>query len=477
MYAQVLVFRPIKLKQSPFLDYHVPDEIAPELRPGILVVVPLRTQVLPGIVMSLSETASVEETRDVKSVLTPEPALTPTHLRLARWMAHETLAPLHMCVKVMLPPGLRPRAYLRLSPLVGEVPPDLPPPAELLLRHLVNNGVQKSTQIRRALRGIDLRRARYYLKRKGYIEVERLLRLPRVQPKTVRMARLTLPPDQWEAALAGLRLVDLYRAILTFLASEEDAVEVNVIRAETGGELYHLKMLEKRGAITFSHREVMRDPLSDMIFTPDTPPTLTPDQDAVWQEIMAILDGRAPWAPVLLLGVTGSGKTELYMRATAQVRERGQQTLMLVPEISLTPQTVRRFAVRFPGEVGLWHSGMSDGERYDTWRRVRDGDISIVVGARSALFAPFDDLGLIVMDEEEDTSYKQGRTPYYHTRETAEELARITGALLLMGSATPLVRGVRPVSGGTLPAAEIAVAHPRSPAPDRRLAADAQSAA
>jgi primosomal protein N' (replication factor Y) len=437
MYAQVLVFLPIKLRESPFLDYHVPDHLLPGLRPGMLVVVPLRTQVLPGIVMSLSERASVAETRDVKSVLAPEPALSPILLRLARWMAHETLAPLHTCVKVMLPPGLRPRAYLRLTPLVSEVPPDLPRPAEVLLRHLVQNGVQKSTQIRRALQGIDLRRARYYLKRKGYIEVERLLRLPRVLPKTVRMARLILPPDAWEDALSGLQLVDLYRSILTFLAAEAAAVEVNVIRAETGGELYHLKMLEKRGAITFSHREVLRDPLADLIFSPDTPPELTPEQQAVWREIARRLNEKPPYPPHLLLGVTGSGKTELYMRATARVREQGRQALILVPEISLTPQTVRRFAVRFPGEVGLWHSGMSDGERFDTWRRVRDGDLSIVVGARSALYAPFSDLGLIVMDEEEDTSYKQGRTPYYHTRETAEELARITGALLLMGSATP----------------------------------------
>ena len=111
--------------------------------------------------------------------------------------------------------------------------------------------------------------------------------------------------------------------------------------------------------------------------------------------------------------------------------------MILVPEISLTPQTVRRFVVRFPGQVGLWHSGMSEGERFDTWRRVRSGDVSVVVGARSALFAPFPNLGLIVLDEEEDTGYKQGSAPYYHAREVAEKLAEMTGALLILGSATP----------------------------------------
>jgi primosomal protein N' (replication factor Y) len=111
--------------------------------------------------------------------------------------------------------------------------------------------------------------------------------------------------------------------------------------------------------------------------------------------------------------------------------------LVLVPEISLTPQTIQRFAVRFPGQVGLWHSGMSDGERFDTWRRVRSGNLPIVVGARSALFAPFPSLGLIVMDEEEDTSYKASRAPRYHVRETAEQLAKMSGALFVMGTATP----------------------------------------
>ncbi|MGC9349250.1 MAG: replication restart helicase PriA, partial [Anaerolineae bacterium] len=436
MYAQVQVFRPIRVKTSPFLDYHVPESLAPAVRPGVLVVVPVRTQILPGVVMGLTETPAVPETRDIQSVLDPEPAVTETLLRLARWMARETLAPLHKCIEVMLPPGMKPKAYLLLTPLVHQVPEDLPAPAASLLRLLVERGQLRSTQIQRALKGVDWRRARYYLKRRGLIEVERRLRLPRVRPRTIRMVRLVAPRSEWAAKLSGLRLTDLYRSILDFLAQEGEPVEASVVRAETGAETYHLRTLEERGAVAFHREEVIRDPVGETVFTPDKPPPLTSEQQEVWRELHSLLRSTAP-PPALLLGVTGSGKTELYLRATAEVLQRGQQALILVPEISLTPQTVHRFAVRFPGQVGLWHSRMTEGERFDTWRRVRSGELSVLVGARSALFAPFPRLGLVVMDEEEDTSYKAMRQPYYHTRETAAQLAHMTGALFLMGSATP----------------------------------------
>jgi len=437
MYAQVLVFRPIRLLHSPLLDYHVPESLTSVLRPGVLVVVPLRTQVLPGLVMGLSDTPSVPKTRDIIRALDPEPVLGERHLELARWMSREMLAPLHRCVQVMLPPGMRPKAFLRLVPRVDHVPPDLPRPAAALLQLLVDRGTLRDDQARAALRDVDVRRARQYLKRQGYIDVARVLRMPGVRVKQVQVVQLAVERPAWDAGLVGLQRRKLYGAVLAFLEQEADLVEVSVVRAETGADVYHLRKLESRGLVSFGRREIVRDPLDEMVFTPDTAPTLTAGQQDVWRELERILNTDARRAPVLLLGVTGSGKTELYLRATAEVLNRHKQALILVPEISLTPQTVRRFAVRFPGQVGLWHSGMTDGERYDTWRRVRSGNLPIVVGARSALFAPFPDLGLIVMDEEEDSSYKQSRLPYYHTRETAEQLSEMTGALFVMGSATP----------------------------------------
>jgi primosomal protein N' (replication factor Y) (superfamily II helicase) len=442
-YAQVLVFQPIRLRMSLLLDYAVPPALSAEVSAGVLVVVPLRTQVLPGIVMGITGAPSVPDVREIISVLDPEPALGALLLDLAHWISRETLTPLHLCVQQMLPPGLRPQAYLKLTPKVTQVPADLPKPAARLLELLLERGPLTSPQLLTALKGVDIRRARITLKRKGVITVERLLRMPRVSPKTVPMVQLAVDRAGWDEGLAGLQRTPLYRAVLEFLEEEGDLVEVSVVRAETGAGSYHVGKLEERGLITTSRQEVIRDPLEGLIFMPDHALQLTPGQLGVWRELGTLLapgeehSAAVPRPPVLLLGVTGSGKTEIYLRATAEVLKRKEQALILVPEISLTPQTARRFAVRFPGQVGLWHSGMSEGQRYDTWRRVRSGDLSVVVGARSALFAPFRNLGLIVMDEEEDTSYKSGQAPTYHTRETAERLAGLHDALLLMGSATP----------------------------------------
>ena len=456
MYAQILLFLPIKTKADPLFDYDIPAEMAATIRPGVLVIVPLRERLMPGIVISLSATPAVPKTRPIHSVLEAEPALSQTHLTLARWLARETLTPLHTCVKTVLPPGLRPQAYLRLTAQVRHIPTNvhkdgaapLPKPARKMLELLIARGPLKHSQLRPLLKGVNLRRARQILKKHGFIKVERLMRLPRPQPRSIQFARLAAPRADWDAGLKRVRRRDLYLHILTLLENEKNPLPVTVLYAE-GAKINHLKQLEKYGLITFSHEEVFRDPLADQIFTPDTPPALIPGQQAVWDELARqLVPGLETRPPVLLLGVTGSGKTEIYMRATAEVLRQGKQALVLVPEISLTPQTVRRFAVRFPGDVGLWHSGMSAGTRYDTWRRVRQGDLRIIVGARSALFAPFPNLGLIVLDEEEDTSYKQSCAPYFHTRELATELARMTNAQLVLGSATPTLESyTRALSG------------------------------
>ena len=446
MFAQILLFLPLKTRATPLFDYSIPAEMADAIQPGVLVIVPLRARFMPGIVISLTRMPSVPHTRPIHSILETEPALSQTHLDLARWLARETLTPLHLCVKTMLPPGLRPQAYLKFTAQVRRIPPNaqkegndlLPKPARQMLATLIARGPLKDSQLRPLLKGVNMRRARQILKKHGFIKVERLMRLPRPLPQTVQLARLAAPRAKWDTALKRVRRLDLYHHILSLLESEKDPVPLTVIYAETGAKINHLKQLEKYGLVAFSREEVLRDPLADQIFTSDTPPPLIPGQQAVWNELLCQLaPERKTRPPILLLGVTGSGKTEIYMRATAEVLRQGQQALILVPEISLTPQTVRRFAVRFTGDVGLWHSGMSAGARYDTWRRVRNGDLRVIVGARSALFAPFPNLGLIVLDEEEDHSYKQSRAPYFHTREVATELARMTGAQLILGSATP----------------------------------------
>jgi primosomal protein N' (replication factor Y) (superfamily II helicase) len=287
-----------------------------------------------------------------------------------------------------------------------------------------------------------------------------------VQPASLSLA---IPRHSLANAILQMRGGEIYGRILEMLRREARAVPVGEVYAETGAGIRHLRRLADLDLVRLSAEEIWRDSLADRDFTPSEPPGLTLDQARVWGRIklgmmdmdlgsddepdddaddpiddgadgVDFTDALNPAKPFLIHGVTGSGKTEIYMRAIDFTLERGRRAIVLVPEIALTPQTVRRFAARFPGRVAVLHSALSDGERFDTWRRVRRGLVDIVIGPRSALFAPLPDLGVIVVDEEHDGSYKQTPPvppPYYHAREAAIALAQFTGAVIILGSATP----------------------------------------
>ena len=183
---------------------------------------------------------------------------------------------------------------------------------------------------------------------------------------------------------------------------------------------------------------MVRDPLAGRAYAQRTAPALTDEQDEAYRRIAEVLEPGGYAQTFLLHGVTGSGKTEVYLQALDRAVSLGKRAIVLVPEISLTPQTVRRFGERFPGQVAVMHSGLSLGEHFDMWREVRAGRYAVVVGPRGALFAPQPDLGLVVLDEEHEWTYKQQEgSPRYHARLAAEELCRLTGAALVLGSATP----------------------------------------
>ncbi len=238
------------------------------------------------------------------------------------------------------------------------------------------------------------------------------------------LALVTPPPGRTKTFLyaepsgAGGRVNDNQRALLERLPGP------------TGDDLPALRRLEKRGLVTITERIARRAPRTNP--APDKIVELTPAQRGALDAIEA-----APGESRLLHGVTGSGKTEVYLRAAAAALERGEGVIVLVPEIALTPQTVARFAARFGDTVALLHSALSEGERYDEWRRLRSGEARIAVGPRSAVFAPVERLGLIVVDEEHDASYKQDGDPRYDARHVAAYRAAYTGARLLLGSATP----------------------------------------
>jgi primosomal protein N' (replication factor Y) len=250
---------------------------------------------------------------------------------------------------------------------------------------------------------------------------------------------LNLPAPEVLERVIELRGAERQRAVLHSLRDSTGRVWVGGLYAETGADLVTLRALAERGLVSLHAQEYDRPhPLG-----PEAPPRLTADQESVWHRIeqgMQHQDAGGEPFVALLHGVTGSGKTEIYLRALEASLAAGRRAIVLVPEISLTAQTVQRFEARFPGRVAVIHSQLSLGQRYAVWDRVRRGEADVVIGPRSALFAPISRLGLIVLDEAHDDSYKQGDPiplPAYHAREAAVALGRLTGAAVLLGSATP----------------------------------------
>jgi primosomal protein N' (replication factor Y) len=422
--------------------YHIPDR--PDLQglqPGHLITVPFSNRRAQAIVVALSSSAPVENTKPVESLLDPDPVLTPHQLQLAGWMADAYMAPLAGCLALMLPPGLSQRAdsEYRLSdpsaPAQGKV-------EARLLNLLRRRGPLRGRQLQRSLGRMNWRRAAERLQQRGVLSRRWVLDPPRVGARQLRTARLAVPPEQARAAFTEVgrteATLERRRKILEALIEEGEPLDVTWVYAASGGHLRDLRHLEDLGLIALGETEVWRDPLEHVEFVPREAPALTPEQERAWRSIAGQMQAGDPRRPVLLHGVTGSGKTELYMRAVEAVLAAGQQAIVLVPEIALTPQTVRRFLARFPGRVGLIHSQLSEGERYDTWRRARRGLLDIVIGPRSALFAPLPNIGLLVLDESHDESYKeQGRAPRYHARDTALAYAGLLRAACVLGSATP----------------------------------------
>jgi len=468
-FADIVVLSPVRASEKrPAFTYDIPERLAGHLEIGSLVVVPFGTRRLYGIVVALSGQSPVPETRPIESLVDPKPVLSPEHIALARWLRDEYLASLYECLQLMLPPGMVGHTEIRVA-LNEDVPQDAAntDAQAQLLALLQRRGPLQRGQLDAALSGVDWRAASEQLSRRDVVTRESFLAAPRAQPKRIDTVEL-IPTVDEATALAGLRS-DYYPPILDLLHAEDNPVPVSQVYEETGCTSYHLNKLEERGLVAISSQEVWRDPLDDDVFVPTTPPPLTSDQQVVWEAIESAIGqagGRArdrqaadwvgarsrsvedlssPAPEVFLLhGVTGSGKTEIYLRAVAQVLRQGRKAIILVPEISLTPQTVARFAGRFPERgdgrlpVAVLHSALTAGERYDTWRRARAGLVDVVVGPRSALFTPLSPLGLIVLDEEHDDSYKQeAPRPRYHARDTALQLGRLSDATVVLGSATP----------------------------------------
>jgi primosomal protein N' (replication factor Y) len=416
-----------------------------KIKPGHLVLVPFGQHTVQGVVLRFIEQPDVESTRPVLDLVDPQAVLTAQQIALAQILAHECLASQASCIELMLPAGLGKQGDI-LYTSQGRMPDGLSLVQTRLLNLLYRRGALRGQQIDRAMPRTDWRAAMRPLVRRGAVTTQPVLPAPGVKPKMVRTAQLSCSPQAAQEALPqlarpGSKALERRQAMLNFLINQQDAVDVAWVYAESGGNLSDLRALSERGLVALGESESLRDPLAEYEFQPNIPPQLTGDQTLAWGEVeKQIVQAAAGETvlPILLHGVTGSGKTEIYLRAVQKTLELNQQAIILLPEISLTPQTVRRFSGRFPGQVGLLHSGLSDGERYDTWRRARAGELNLVIGPRSALFTPLERLGLIVVDEcHDDTYYQSEAEPHYHAREAAVLYARLAGAVCLLGSATP----------------------------------------
>ncbi len=357
------------------LAYRVPEELRGRLLPGDRVRVPLGQRRMIGVVDRLRADPG-RKLRDVLQVLDQSPVLDDELLRLCRWVADYYVAPLGFVIRAALPPGLMGgRANGREGPAV---------------------------------------------------RTRRVIRLTRELPTLAERDELFgRSPRQREAF-----------ETLETLGGESATAHMS---GQLGFSPAVLKGLVSKGVAEVGEEVVNRDPFAD--FEPIATGRLEPTR-AQATAIGALLDEAAAPEPrvALLHGVTGSGKTLVYLEVLeALVKERGRSAIVLVPEISLTPQTVERFRGRFGDEVAVLHSGLSAGERYDAWRALRAGEKRIAIGARSAIFAPVRDLGVIILDEEHEGSYKQSDTPRYHARSVAVMRARLSRCPCVLGSATPAV--------------------------------------
>lgn len=431
-------------------SYHLPANLDGRISPGSLVTVPFGNQHVQGIVTRLLTEPEVPETRPVDDLVDEFPVVNATQMKLGAWLARETLSPLSSCLDVMIPPGLSQHVDILIRPqfeLKDPLPSSLSQMETRLIQLLSERGVLRGRQVETALPQQNWKVAMKSLEKKSLVTTSSYLPPPSVRPKYIKTAQLAIPPEMIDEHLNELGrqagVIQRRTAVLRFLATEPWPVDIAWVYAASQATLADLQKLEELGLIRLSESEVWRDPLKEMDIPLVTAPDLTDDQNDVWtslQEILAAMYRGVTPKTVLLNGVTGSGKTEMYLKAIQAVIAHGDQALYLIPEISLTPQTIKRVLGRFPGRVGIIHSRLSAGERYDTWRRARAGLLSLVIGPRSALFTPFSSLRLIVVDECHDEAYYQSDSvPYYHAATAAVAYGNLANAVVILGSATPNV--------------------------------------
>ncbi len=428
-------------------DYRIPPDLGGKIQPGCLVEVSYNALRAQGIIIRTKpKTGFKGEIKQIEKLIKPEPILPRVYIELAEKLASQFHQPLAAFLQSMLPPGISRRPAVLYAATAAD-DADLTGLGKLQLRLLAQldeRGPLRSTQLDHAFSRKNWRGAMRKLVERGLVRSETILPSPKISRKKV--STVLLHPDVGRGQIvdadtgkAGGAASMRRQKMLRMLADENKPVRVSYLYASTGGNSSDIRFLEKKGLVLLEEENVVRDPIREFEPEGTRAPALTSDQKNAWQVIRNEIHSASP-QPIMLRGITGSGKTELYLTAAEEVVQRGEQALILVPEIALTPQTIQRFLDRFPGKVGVFHSRLSDGERFDTWQRAADGKLSVLIGPRSALLVPLPKVGLIVLDECHDDSYYQlEQIPLYDSRDGAIMLADKVKACLIFGSATPNV--------------------------------------
>ncbi len=455
------------LPMSRGYTYRIPEALLPLAQVGSRALVPLGKRVATGFITARKASIDFpeEKLKDILDILDESPLFDATRLALAQWVAEYYLASLGEVLRTMLPPGLEKESkqsvrlihtpsLQELTELAGRAPRQ----AEIVQALLGKTSYQVA-HLARNLRYQGVRASLRSLAQQGWVELSQEVGKPAAAPLRLTYVELTeagrrLVESQGTGqaaphedavtaaaagttarAAAGLRVNEKQLQALRWLHEQREATRPFFLK-RTGLAAATLQALVRKALVQLQRKEIDRNPYA-VLPAKAEPVTLNEEQRAAVQQVTAFLDQKR-FGVFLLHGITGSGKTQVYIEAIRHALAAGLGAIVLVPEISLTPQAVARFQANFGASIAVLHSRLSAGERFDAWRRVQRGEASVVVGARSAVFAPLSKLGLIVVDEEHDASYKQvDPAPRYHARDVAVMRAKMAGAAVLLGSATP----------------------------------------
>ncbi|HDI60302.1 MAG TPA: primosomal protein N' [Desulfobacteraceae bacterium] len=422
-------------------SYRVPEIWNDAAVAGARVLVPFKNRRATGYVLGPGEAPAGVDLLPVEDVLDPAPLLPATMIPWLRWMADYYLHPLGEVIRTALPGGLTDADisiwHLTETGAAALAGGQIEAPQREVLEALQRQPA-RTRSLRRRLKAPGLTRHLGALARLGWIERRQTLVRGATRPKNERFVRLAegMPPSA-VGPKAAARLLPILE--------NGDAVSMADLRAKIPNAARLVSRLAARGQVTVEERPVFRDPFGEPV-RPDAPLRLNADQQRAADAIVSRLGGG--FATFLLAGVTGSGKTEIYLQAAAEAVRRGLNVLVLAPEIALIAQLEHRFRARFGAQVALLHSGLSAGERYDQWRRIVAGETRVAIGARSAVFAPFPATGLIIVDEEHDGAFKQETGLHYNARDMAILRGRYDRAVVLLGSATPSMAALHAAAAG-----------------------------